>query len=207
MVVEGSVAMAWANYSSSTLARLSASRRSAEFADVTLACEGEGLVPAHRLVLAAGSSFFQTVLRKMGGQAGGQAGGQQFSSTYPAMEAPAIPGYSGPGPAGDFLGFGEPGVSTHDQSSEEIWDMDAHTVRRYNPVPDPVSPGPIPTTPTMYGMGQGGSYPYGRGGGLAPPLSPGLVPSPWGPMGMKGHASLSEAKRPKTYQCEACDKW
>jgi len=142
-----------------------------------------------------------------GGFPGGQAGGQQYSSTYPAMEAAAVPGYSGPGAAGDFLGFGEPSVSTHDQSSEEIWDMDAHTVRRYNPVPDPVSPGPIPTTPTMYGMGQGASYPYGRSGGLAPPLSPGLVPSPWGPMGMKGHASLSEAKRPKTYQCEACDKW
>ena len=85
--------------------------------------------------------------------------------------------------------------------------MDSHTVRRYNPVPDPVSPGPIPTTPTMYGvMGTGqNSYSYSRAG-LQPPLSPGLTTSPW-VMGMKGQAALSDAKRPKTYQCEACDKW
>ena len=52
--------------------------------------------------------------------------------------------------AHEYLSFGD--APTHDQSSEEIWDLDSHTVRRYNPVPDPVSPGPIPTTPTMYGQ-------------------------------------------------------
>ena len=130
---------------------------------------------------------------------------------YTAMEGGAYTASAG---GADFLDLQT--LSSHDQSSEEIWDMDAHTVRRYNPVPDPVSPGPIPTTPTMYGtvMGQakpasweqGQSYPYGRTGGLAPPLSPGLVPSPWG-RNLTGQNALSDAKRPKTYQCEACDKW
>ena len=72
MVGEESVAMAWADFPASTLARLKASRGEPEFADVTLACEGEGLVPAHRIVLSAGSSYFQSVLRKVGGQVGGQ---------------------------------------------------------------------------------------------------------------------------------------
>lgn len=136
--------------------------------------------------------------------------GQQYPAHYTAMEA----GQGTYSTTSDFLGFGEPAVSSHDQSSEEIWDMDAHTVRRYNPVPDPVSPGPIPTTPTMYGtvLGQpkpanwevGQTYgPYGRPG-LGPPLSPGLGSS-WA-LG-RGQAALSDAKRAKTYQCEPCDKW
>jgi hypothetical protein len=58
--------------------------------------------------------------------------------------------YHGSAPTSDYLGFGESVVSSHDQSSGEIWDMDNHTVRRYNPAPDPVSPGPTnhqpPTT-------------------------------------------------------------
>ena len=136
----------------------------------------------------------------------------------------------------DYLSFSE--SHPHDQSSEEIWDLDSHTVRRYNPGPDPVSPGPIPTTPTMYGVATGAQQqtksswdnsnnsttnlysPYGamnRGqtpipgpGGMPPQsLSPGLS-SGW--MGMKsgsGGAPLlpADAKRPKSYQCEACDKW
>ena len=130
------------------------------------------------------------------------------------------------GPAGtDYLNFSEP--HNHDQSSEEIWDLDSHcTVRRYNPGPDPVSPGPIPTTPTMYGQQmqqkagweQGSYSPYGainRGqtplpSQSLPPqsLSPGLA-SQWmgGMAGMKGAVQASDSKRPKSYQCEACDKW
>lgn len=137
---------------------------------------------------------------------------------------------------GDFISFGETQsgqqTSGHDQSSEEIWDLDSHTVRRYNPGPDPVSPGPIPTTPTMYGVsGQSGPQsttnkpgwaasdsatysPYGglqqRGVGHPPQsLSPGLG-SGW--MAIKtgapsAHQPQDAAKRPKSYQCEACDKW
>jgi len=140
---------------------------------------------------------------------------------------------TGPG-SGDFVfGSNDGSGSMHDQSSEEIWDMDSHTVRRYNPVPDQVSPGPIPTTPTMYGqqmqvqgsnkpaswesgnnnngsslyspysnVGQGGNPNTGNQG---QPLSPGQ----WiqnSISGIKGSAVL-DPKRPKTYQCEPCDKW
>ena len=114
----------------------------------------------------------------------------------------------------------------HDQSSEEIWDLDSHTVRRYNPGPDPASPGPIPTTPTMYGnvqiQGQNkwdsGTSMYSPYSAMArsqanvppalPPqsISPGLNNSWMGPMGMKHHG-VTDSKRPKSYQCEACDKW
>ena len=105
--------------------------------------------------------------------------------------------------------------------------MDSHTVRRYNHVPDPVSPGPIPTTHTMYGQqmqiqnkpswesnNTTNIYsPYGainRGQTPIPqnmppkPVSPGLG-AQWS-MGMKAQ-SVVDAKRPKSYQCEACDKW
>jgi len=125
-------------------------------------------------------------------------------------------------PGSDFgFGSGEGGTGLHDQSSEEIWDMDSHTVRRYNPVPDPVSPGPIPTTPTMYGQQMqiqaggkqgwesGSNYTnysnMGGSGSQGQPLSPGQ----WMQAGMGGikNSSVADAKRPKTYQCEACDKW
>merc|ERR1712130_105730 len=99
----------------------------------------------------------------------------------------------------------------------------------YNPVPDPVSPGPIPTTPTMYGQqmqiqnkpswesnNTTNIYsPYGainRGQTPIPqnmppqPISPGLGGQWMGGMGMKAQ-SVVDAKRPKSYQCEACDKW
>ena len=138
----------------------------------------------------------------------------------------------------DFISFnsGSGETPVHDQSSEEIWDLDSHTVRRYNPGPDPVSPGPIPTTPTMYAQQQHpqqskpgwsdnsnstGLYsPYSaiqqqqqqRGQTpLQPPqsLSPGLG-SGW--LGVKAVAGgqppqTDPSKRPKSYQCEACDKW
>jgi len=134
------------------------------------------------------------------------------------------------GSTGDYLAaFGE--TQPHDQSSEEIWDMDSHTVRRYNPGPDPVSPGPIPTTPTMYGVNNGSKSwqqqtdpslysPYGSQMSRVPPpqsLSPGPMAQGW--IGMKGGSGgapgvpgvgltpTGDSKRPKSYQCEACDKW
>ena len=137
----------------------------------------------------------------------------------------------------DYLsGFGEAIPPLHDQSGEDIWDLDSHTVRRYNPVPDTVSPGPIPTTPTLYGQqvnsgGQadnknwvsdsvGGGYMQPQyvggnsgivGGGNSlvhpgPAVSPGIG-GPWigGSLPLKNQNV--ESKRPKSYQCEACDKW
>jgi hypothetical protein len=135
----------------------------------------------------------------------------------------------------DYLsGFGEAIPSLHDQSGEDIWDMDSNTVRRYNPVPDTVSPGPIPTTPTLYGQpvtGNSGDaakvwgsdasngymqHHYGSGGASATAsanlvhpgqsVSPGIG-GPWigGSLPLKNQNV--ESKRPKSYQCEACDKW
>ena len=124
----------------------------------------------------------------------------------------------------DYLAGYAGDIPPHDQSGEDIWDMDANTVRRYNPVPDTVSPGPVPTTPTMYGQPQvqnkpgwesGSSlYPqYGAIRGQTPqtlppqPISPGIG-GPWigGALPVKGQ-SVVESKRSKSYQCEACDKW
>ena len=144
--------------------------------------------------------------------------------------------HSSAGPAsagsGDYLAaFSE--THPHDQSSEEIWDLDSHTVRRYNPGPDPVSPGPIPTTPTMYGVNGAGNgqvgtkswqtdsaglySPYGSMARVPPQsLSPGPgLGQGWPGMGMKGGTGApgvpsgvpaGDSKRPKSYQCEACDK-
>ena len=42
-------------------------RTSHEFSDVTLACEDECLVKAHRIILASGSLFFQKLLSRLGG--------------------------------------------------------------------------------------------------------------------------------------------
>ena len=42
-------------------------QKNPEFADVTLACDDYQLVPAHKMILSAGSTFFQAVLRKLGG--------------------------------------------------------------------------------------------------------------------------------------------
>jgi len=63
-----SVLLAWSDFQATTLSFLSGSQQSAEYSDVTLACEGDMLVPAHRLVLAAGSTFFEALLRRVGGQ-------------------------------------------------------------------------------------------------------------------------------------------
>ena len=156
---------------------------------------------------------------------------QSYSSS-PFHDSSQVFSHSGSGQA-DYLSFSE--SHPHDQSSEEIWDLDSQSIRRYNPGPDPVSPGPIPTTPTMYGVTQQQSksswdnsntntnlyspygaiqrgqtpIPPGQGAGGMPPqsLSPGLS-SGW--MGMKGAGGPvvpGDAKRPKSYQCEACDKW
>ena len=37
-------------------------RASQDFSDVTLTCEDEGLVEAHRIILSSGSLFFQKLL-------------------------------------------------------------------------------------------------------------------------------------------------
>jgi len=161
---------------------------------------------------------------------------------------------TGGGGSGGGVGIGPAGDNpVHDQSGEDIWDMDSNTVRRYNPVPDTVSPGPVPTTPTMYGQQHqqqqqqqqlqqqrqhqqhqqqqltvekpswecsGSLYSqYAPIQGqsklqqsLPPqPISPGIG-GPWigGALPVKGHTTNTaavESKRPKSYQCEACDKW
>ena len=63
------VQMSWSDFQKSTTGFMSESRVNSDFTDVTLACEdGEQLtqVPAHKIILAAGSAFFQSLLRRVG---------------------------------------------------------------------------------------------------------------------------------------------
>ena len=59
--------MVWSEFQASTTAFLSSIYSSNDFSDVTLLCEEFELVPAHRVILSAGSSFFENVLRNSGG--------------------------------------------------------------------------------------------------------------------------------------------
>jgi Zinc-finger double-stranded RNA-binding len=168
----------------------------------------------------------------LGGYQTSYSGQNQFadsgSSGLLYQNAGGSDGYGFSGGSGTDLAGGP------DQSSgEDIWDLDSHTVRRYNPppLPDPVSPGPIPTTPTMYGL-QGSKagwepapYPQyttlmsGNSRAAGGQVSPGIG-GPWiggtalplkAPSLMGGGGAVAGAadvsKRPKSYQCEACDKW
>ena len=60
------IQLAYSDYRTSTSAYLSKVQASSEFSDVTLACEGDILVPAHKLILSAGSSLFESLLSKFG---------------------------------------------------------------------------------------------------------------------------------------------
>lgn len=193
----------------------------------------------------AGSPGGDSYAAAYGGQTHFSEGGSGLVVYHSGGQSGSDSGYvfsSGGGAAAEQL-------PVPDQSGEDIWDLDSHTVRRYNPpVPDPVSPGPIPTTPTMYGMqGKAGwepgppssvaasLYPQYHGSIMAsrgaaalaaaqvlPPqaVSPGIG-GPWiggasqlslnkgsvMTLGGGGAAAVDTSKRPKSYQCEACDKW
>ena len=62
MKTEENLRLVWSEFQSSTTSFLSQVRESHNFSDVTLVCNDYQLVPGHRLILSAGSRFFESVL-------------------------------------------------------------------------------------------------------------------------------------------------
>ena len=58
--------MVWSEFQTNTAKFISSIQETHDFSDVTLACDDAELVKAHRFILSAGSSFFETILRKTG---------------------------------------------------------------------------------------------------------------------------------------------
>ena len=56
----------WSEFQSSTAQYLAEVQKTSDFSDVTLVCEDGEPVWAHRMVMSAGSSFFERVLRRAG---------------------------------------------------------------------------------------------------------------------------------------------
>ena len=60
--------MVWSDFQETTAQYMSDVRSNYEFSDVTLAGDDLELLPAHRVIISAGSEFFETILRKTGGK-------------------------------------------------------------------------------------------------------------------------------------------
>ena len=66
MDAKDSVQMSWSDFQKATLNFLGKAQRSGDFTDVTLACGDGELILAHKIILSAGSSFFEAVFKKIG---------------------------------------------------------------------------------------------------------------------------------------------
>ena len=66
MDAKDSVQMSWSDFQKATLNFFGKAQRSGDFTDVTLACEDGELILAHKIILSAGSSFFEAVFNKIG---------------------------------------------------------------------------------------------------------------------------------------------
>ena len=66
MKLKDDLQMVWSEFQTNTTKFLSSVRETQDFSDVTLACDDAELVQAHRVIISAGSSFFETILRKTG---------------------------------------------------------------------------------------------------------------------------------------------
>ena len=60
--------MLWSDFQENTTKYMPHVRSNHDFSDMTLAGDDLELFPAHRLILSAGSEFFETIMRKTGGQ-------------------------------------------------------------------------------------------------------------------------------------------
>ena len=60
--------MVWSDFQETTNKNISNMGSNYDFSDVTLACDDLELFPAHKVIISAGSQFFETILRKTGGQ-------------------------------------------------------------------------------------------------------------------------------------------
>ena len=59
--------MVWSEFQENTIKYLSYMRNNHDFCDVTLAGDDLELLPAHKVIISAGSDFFETIIRKTGG--------------------------------------------------------------------------------------------------------------------------------------------
>ena len=59
---EDFIDLKWSSFQENSPKTFEEVRASKDFSDVTLACDDEGLVEAHRIILASGSIFFQKLL-------------------------------------------------------------------------------------------------------------------------------------------------
>ena len=59
---EAFINLAWSSFQTNFPKTFEEVRASQDFSDVTLACDDEGLVEAHRIILSSGSLFFQKLL-------------------------------------------------------------------------------------------------------------------------------------------------
>ena len=66
MDAKDSVQMSWSDFQKATLNFFGKAQTSGDFTDVTLACEDGELILAHKIILSAGSSFFEAVFNKIG---------------------------------------------------------------------------------------------------------------------------------------------
>ena len=57
--------MVWSNFQANTSKLLADVQKSHAFSDVTLACDEFQLLPAHKIIISSGSSFFKTVLQEL----------------------------------------------------------------------------------------------------------------------------------------------
>ena len=60
--------MVWSEFQETTAKYMSYVRGNHDFSDVTLIGDDLELLPAHRVIISAGSELFETILRKTGGQ-------------------------------------------------------------------------------------------------------------------------------------------
>ena len=67
---EAFISLAWSSFQTNFPKTFEGVRASKDFSDVTLVCEDEGLVEAHRIILSSGSLFFQKLLSVLEGSAG-----------------------------------------------------------------------------------------------------------------------------------------
>ena len=61
------IQLSWSEFQTATTRFISGVQKTNDFVDVTLACDDDQMVEAHRVVISAGSSFFEGILRKIGG--------------------------------------------------------------------------------------------------------------------------------------------
>ena len=66
MDAKDSVQMSWSDFQKATINFLGKAQKSGDFTDVTLVCDDGELILAHKIILSAGSSFFESVFKKIG---------------------------------------------------------------------------------------------------------------------------------------------